>query len=403
LNKTGLSEFQKPFSYFFENNPDRLHFCAHSHHPWPDVTFEAQKKLWQHSAASLDKKWETHFKVEKTKAESLLKELLGAKPEDCGIVFASNTHELLFRILSTHRLPSKENPWKIICSDSEFYSFSRQMTRLQEEGLCQLSVVSTAGEFEKNFEHNLEKTILSSKNFDAIFLSHVFFNSGKSLSNLNQIYQMCEQANIQLCVIDGYHAVGAIPVQLNLLAKNIFYLGGGYKYLQSGEGCCFASIPKKFFGARPLHTGWFASFGSLSQAQQNTMVPYSLEANCYDGSTLDYSGIYRLASVLELWKKNEFTVEKISSHVHKLQNFFLEQTKQITSKNLLWNVTQADTHQRPRFLTFEHTNALEISKRLEAKNVNCDVRGNRLRLGFGMYHTNEQVEALSLVVSNCFY
>ena len=30
------------FSRFREANPERLHFAAHSHHLWPDVTFEAR-------------------------------------------------------------------------------------------------------------------------------------------------------------------------------------------------------------------------------------------------------------------------------------------------------------------------------------------------------------------------
>ena len=38
------------FSRFLQSDPDRLHFAAHSHHPWPDVSFEAQKRCWLDAA-----------------------------------------------------------------------------------------------------------------------------------------------------------------------------------------------------------------------------------------------------------------------------------------------------------------------------------------------------------------
>ena len=34
------------FRRFLDANPERLHFAAHSHHLWPDVTFEAQQQAW---------------------------------------------------------------------------------------------------------------------------------------------------------------------------------------------------------------------------------------------------------------------------------------------------------------------------------------------------------------------
>ena len=34
-----------------------LHFAAHSHHPWPDVTAAAQAQCWADAARLLDAKW----------------------------------------------------------------------------------------------------------------------------------------------------------------------------------------------------------------------------------------------------------------------------------------------------------------------------------------------------------
>jgi len=32
----------------------RLHFAAHSHHPWPDVSFEAHQRAWLDAAEMMD-------------------------------------------------------------------------------------------------------------------------------------------------------------------------------------------------------------------------------------------------------------------------------------------------------------------------------------------------------------
>ena len=46
--------FVSHFSRFLGTEPDRLHFAAHSHHPWPDVTRDAQVQAWD-DAARLDR------------------------------------------------------------------------------------------------------------------------------------------------------------------------------------------------------------------------------------------------------------------------------------------------------------------------------------------------------------
>ena len=35
-----MLDLRSHFSRFLNTEPDRLHFAAHSHHPWPDVTRE---------------------------------------------------------------------------------------------------------------------------------------------------------------------------------------------------------------------------------------------------------------------------------------------------------------------------------------------------------------------------
>ena len=46
---------------FLAANPGRLHFAAHSHHPWPDVTRQAVLDGWDDAARLMDRKWDRIF------------------------------------------------------------------------------------------------------------------------------------------------------------------------------------------------------------------------------------------------------------------------------------------------------------------------------------------------------
>ena len=49
---------------------------------------------------------------------------------------------------------------------------------------------------------------------------------------------------------------------------------------------------------------------------------------------------------------------------------------------------------RGNFLTFRFPGAAEMQRELLSKNVIVDVRGDRLRIGFGIYHDREDVDEL---------
>ena len=43
------------FRRFIDAEPGRVHLAAHSHHYWPDVTFDAQILCWEEAAATRTK------------------------------------------------------------------------------------------------------------------------------------------------------------------------------------------------------------------------------------------------------------------------------------------------------------------------------------------------------------
>jgi hypothetical protein len=52
-----MQDLRTHFRRFLDAEPGRLHFAAHSHHPWPDATREAQLEAWDTAARLQDGKW----------------------------------------------------------------------------------------------------------------------------------------------------------------------------------------------------------------------------------------------------------------------------------------------------------------------------------------------------------
>ena len=83
--------------------------------------------------------------------------------------------------------------------------------------------------------------------------------TGQIVKNLDALAQACHQQGTRL-LVDSYHAVGVIPVDVVQLGAD-FVIGGCYKYLRGGPGACFLYIAPEVLeaGLRPLDSGWFAN------------------------------------------------------------------------------------------------------------------------------------------------
>jgi selenocysteine lyase/cysteine desulfurase len=378
--------YKKFYQKFIQANPGVQHYACHSHHYWPDVTFEAVQQCWLDSAKYVDSKWDYFFGTKLPQAQKLISETLNlAKPEQ--IVFASNTHEFVTRILSCLR-SDKTN--RILTTDSEFYSFDRQINRLVEEKNFEVVKISTEPfhSFEQRFLAEVFKG-----GFDLIFFSHVFFNSGYVFQGYEKVVQVVKDPET-LIVMDGYHGFMAVPTQLQAVQNRLFYLAGSYKYAQGGEGACFLYVPQSAKLLRPRNTGWFAGFADLSDYHpSHKHVSYSDDGFRFAGATIDFTAIYRLIATLELFKKENLNVRDIHFLVQQKQKQFLEDIKFINHEIFQTyichqNLLMFDIENHGHFLTFELKDAKlvkEVSKRFVERNIITDSRGTRLRFGFGLY------------------
>lgn len=359
------------FSKALAAAPGRLHFAAHSHHLWPDASWQGHAEAWDDAARLADHKWDRVFAEVIPEAQRHIAAEL-ALPDPATIAFAPNTHELLVRIVSA--LPT-ERP-RILASDGEFHSFRRQSLRWAEAGRIELVTVP------------LDQVVETAEGggFDLIFASQVQFNSGRALDGIERLAALA-RPDAPWVVIDGYHGFMATPTDLSGVADKLFYLAGGYKYAMAGEGACFLHAPPGF-APRPEFTGWFAAFDDLAARQGG--VGYAPDGRRFLGSTFDPGGIYRFNAVQRMLAAEGLSTAAISAHCDGLKARFLAADP--LPGLMLISQPQA------RFLAFRGESAPALHAALTAANVITDLRDDVLRIGFALYQDEADVDRLLDVI-----
>ena len=373
--------YQHWYKGFLSANPRVQHYACHSHYYWPDVTREAMLQYWDDSARHVDHKWSFFFSSLIPYLQRQIAQVLHTQaPEQ--IVFAPNTHEFVMRLLTC--LPTG-TPAKVITTDSEFHSFSRQSQRMVEAGSISLVVVPTQpfATFTQRFVEAVER---HKHDVAMVFLSQVFFNSGYVVKDLEAIVVSVPQA--VPVIIDGYHGFMAVPTNLSSLADRVFYLAGGYKYAQAGEGACFMHVPKGC-ALRPIYTGWFAELATLGQPRPDE-VAYAEDGMRFAGATMDFSALYRMRAVFELWQSENLGVSQVHHYIKQLQHAFLAHIDTLHHPLICRErLVVSDLDSCGHFLTFQLPSAEEtaaLAQQLHSYGIHTDYRGDRLRFGFALYH-----------------
>ena len=366
-----MTSYKHLFQRALAAAPERLHFAAHSHHLWPDASYVGQLAAWEDAVRLADRKWDRVMGELWPAAQAHVAAELRL-PDPGTLVFASNTHDLLVRLVSA--LPKR--PLRILTSEGEFHSFRRQAARWEEAGTAVVERVP------------IDRIVEAAQagGHDLVFVSHVQFGTGRILDGIADLAAMARPEGPWV-VIDGYHGFMAVETDLSAVADRIFYLAGGYKYAMSGEGCAFLHAPPGF-GARPEITGWYAEFDDLSLPPGQ--IGYAPDARRFLGATFDPSGVYRFVAVRDMLAGEGLTTAAISEHVAGLRDRLLA-AKPLAEARLLNPPAEGS---QARFLAFETPRAAEWKQLLADEDIVTDVRGDVLRIGIGLYHDPRDIDRL---------
>lgn len=377
--------FKGPFSRSLGADPERLHFAAHSHHLWPDASFDGQMQAWNDAARLADLKWDKVMGEVWTEAQGHVAKELGTGNPDA-VVFSPNTHDFLIRLVTA--APRRgAGPLKVLATDGEFHSARRQFARWAEADWITLDNIPV--EPFQSFPARFFEAA-SAGDHDLILVSQVLFGSGRIFDSVQEL-AVLGRPDGPWVVIDGYHAFMALDRPFGGAAgQSAFFLGGGYKYAMAGEGCAFLHAPPEF-GPRPPVTGWFAEFEDLSLPPGS--VGYAKDASRFMGATFDPSALYRFSAVQRMLADNGLATARISEHVTALQRMLLDSIDRTTlGQSELLNPLDGQPH--ARFLAFRSPDAQRWYADLKARDCITDVRGDVLRIGFGIYQDEGDVERL---------
>lgn len=364
---------------------ERLLLTGHSHQAWPDRGFTGHVRAWEDAAALVDEKWEKAFeRADRVRAG--FARLLGGPdgPDDGDYALASSTHELVVRFLSA--LPLGERP-RLVTTDGEFHSIRRQLDRLAEEGLEIVRVASDPiGTLSERVAGALDDRTA------AALVSCVRFRDAGIVRGLSAVEEAAERVGAAF-LVDAYHALGVVPFSLAREGlERAFVVGGGYKYLQLGEGNCFLRVPPGCV-LRPVVTGWFAEFSALDAGAGPGRVVYGEGADRFAGSTYDPTSHYRASEVFDFFEERRLEpgfLRTVSRHqVGRLASRFDELDLDPGVVARPRDVSLEDTG---GFFALRAPRAAELQTALRRRGVLTDQRDGLLRLGPAPYLSDAQLD-----------
>ncbi len=382
-----LAEHLQPHYRHFDV-ANRLLFTGHSHQAWPDMALEGLEEYFHVSAREVDNKWEIAFE----KTEVLRNYLRYYYDDPNGLYCLSeNTHHLLVAWLSSLDLQNKP---KVITTDAEFHSMSRQLNRLREEGLEVHTVNADSDSIADDIATAVDERTA------AIMLSRVYFMSGLINQHISEIAEVARTNDVPF-LIDDYHGTNVDPISLreqNL--EDCYLLIGGYKYLQWGEGNCFLRFPDDC-GLRPAITGWFASFSTLDQPKDNPKVTFDEGNQRFASGTYDSASQFRAAKVVDFFREQNLTPKVLRqqylARVSLLKDLFLDQNFDPGIIKLRHN---KPLEENGGFLALQSPKARELQTKLMKRGVFTDARDDILRIGPAPYTTTDQIEKCIKILSD---
>jgi kynureninase len=209
---------------------------------------------------------------------------------------------------------------------------------------------------------------------DLVVVSQVMFMTSQIIGTTAELARLADacHAHGARLLIDAYHAVGVIPVDVQ--ATNTDYLiGGSYKYLRGGPGAAYLYVsPQMLEEIRPLDTGWFAKSDMWTFQRPDPPV-------LKPGGDALLEGTPAVLTWYQARSGQEFALAMGIDRLREYSLCQLNALRRYLTEAGIQNITGGD-ERHGAFLTVRLKNAMDIPAVLTQQGIDCDARAEWLRL-----------------------
>ncbi len=308
--------------------------------------------------------------------------LIGAGDNE--ITMIPNATQAHWVALSSFFQQKEKNRNKIIMTDHDFPSIIYAISSLALAMDWKVEIVKSDGKPGINTDKIIaaidEKTL-------CVATSHVFFKSA-FIQDINEISYFSRKRGAY-SIIDGYHAVGTIPVNVKEFGVD-FYIGGCLKWLCGGPGNVFLYVrPDLSPKLAPSLTGWMAHQNPFSFSPR---MEYTFNSYKFMSGTFPVPSLYTAGAGLDIIKK---------IGVSEIREKSISQTTMIINearKREFEVHSPGDRSSRGGAVSLSLPYAFQVKQALEARKIKVDFRkGNNgekdiIRIGPHFYTKDDEIQ-----------
>jgi len=316
--------------------------------------------------------------------------LLGLRRSDA-VVPKSSAGQGLRAVLNAFPQPG---PLNVVTTDAEFDSVDFILKVYESAGRAKITRVPSTKKEGPVPIHDPQAIIDRIRpGAHLVVVSAVFFTTGQVLPDLKVIVEKAHRVGARI-LVDVYHAVGVIPVDMTELDAD-FMIGGCYKYLRGGPGACYLAINPRILDSgevKTTDTGWFAKKG-LFEYSRDPKPEFAEGGNAWLESTPSAFTAYQARAGLDLTQA--VSVDRIRAYQLQLLSTLRQELK---AKDLpVFEPQNPDDF--GAFALLPHPNAEEAAKALKRKGLTVDSRGGFLRLGPDLLTTGTDLYTAAEIVA----
>lgn len=345
--------------------------------------------LWSHQGVSA---WSQEWWDLAKKVGNRLASILHSEEDSVSMV--SNATQAHWIALSTQFLKKIHDRTKIIMTDHDFPSILYAVQKISEFMDWEVQVIQSNDkpgiDVETILDHIDDRTLI-------VATSHVYFKTAY-VQEISKIVDHAHRTGA-LTVIDGYHAVGCIPVNLSEIGVD-FYIGGCLKWLCGGPGNAFLYVnPELASDIQPQLTGWLAHKSPFSFANG---MDYTLGSYRFMSGTPPIASLYTACGGLEI-------VDAIG--VENIRHKSISQTRAIISnskKRGFRIFSPEEDMYRGGAVSIHCPHAFQVKQALEKRRFKVDFRMGRgseqdvIRIGPHFYTMDEEIHSLFDAIDSIF-